>query len=233
MPLPIRAFIFAHAPALDRPPNLALEIPANAATPMVHLGWTTPGTFVSGNPITELNGLYSMGALDDETTRITGPEPEFVVTYTDASNNEWIVFSMADVLHSRRSIGSGETGAFRLGSIPKPDGDIQYSLAIDNGRLTADMNGLTFNIRSIGDASAGTLTLYAEPDTAHIQRIQFRSTTTDYDWYGDIPFLSFDANPRIPQVDGRPSITTGKDGLRSLHPFRVPGCPGAVAYHRR
>ena len=220
--LPVRAFIFIHSLGLERPPNLALAIPAGAATPMVHLGWSVPDTLISGNAITELNGLYSMGALDGETTRITGPEPEFVITYTDTSNTEWIVFSMLDVRYEYRIIADGESGAFTLGSIPKPDGDIQYSLATDGGMLTADMNGLVFDISAIGDASAGTLTLYAEPDPAHIQRIQFRSSTTEYDWYGDIPFLSFDANPRIPQVDGRPSVTTGKDGLRSLHPFRVP-----------
>ena len=219
---PIRAFIFMHAPALDRPPNLALAIPAGAATPMVHLGWTAPDTLISGNAITELNGLYSMGALDSETTRITGPEPEFIITYTDSSNTEWIVLSMLDVRYEYRVIADGQSGAFTLGSIPKPDGDIQYSLAVESALLAADMNGLAFDISAIGDASAGTLTLYAEPDPAHIQRIQFRSSATDYDWYGDIPFLRLDAVPRIPQVDGRPSVTTGKDGLRSLHPFRVP-----------
>ena len=219
---PIRAFIFMHAPALDRPPNLALAIPAGAATPMVHLGWTAPDTLISGNAITELNGLYSMGALDSETTRITGPEPEFIITYTDSSNTEWIILSMLDVRYEYRVIADGQSGAFTLGSIPKPDGDIQYSLATESGLLTADMNGLAFDISAIGDASAGTLTLYAEPDPAHIQRIRFRSATADYDWYGDIPFLRLDANPRIPQVGGWPRITTGKDGLRSLHPFRVP-----------
>ena len=214
--------MFVHNPALDRPPNSQLEIPAGAATPMVHLGWTAPDNLISGNAITELNGLYSMGALDGETTRITGPEPEFIITYTDTSNTEWIAFSMLDVRYEYRVIADGATGAFTLGSIPKPDGDIQYSLAVDSGLLTADMNGMAFDISAIGDASAGTLTLYAEPDPAHIQRIRFRSSATDYDWYGDIPFLRLDSVLRIPQVDGRPSVTTGKDGLRSLHPFRVP-----------
>ena len=220
--LPVRAFIFIHSLGLERPPNLPLEIPAGTATPVVHLGWSVPDALISGNTITELNGLYRMGALDGETTRITGPEPAFVITYTDTSNTEWIVFSMLDVRYEYRIIADGATGALTLGSIPKPDGDIQYSLATESGLLTADMNGLAFDISAIGDASAGTLTLYAEPDPAHIQRIRFRSATADYDWYGDIPFLRLDPNPRIPQVGGWPRITTGKDGLRSLHPFRVP-----------
>ena len=225
---PVRAFIFSHAPALDRPPNLALEITAGAATPIVHLGWTLDDTLVAGNSITELNGLYAMGGLDSETTRITGPEPEYVITYTDTSNVEWIVFSMLDVRYSYRVIADGATGTFTVGTIPKPDGDIQYSLAVDAGLLTADMNGLVFDISAIGDASAGTLTLYADGDTAKNQRVRFRSSATDYDWYGDIPFLRYDPEPRTPQVAGRPHVRSGKDGLRSLHPFRVPSASAQI-----
>ena len=38
---------------------------------------------------------------------------------------------MLDVRYEYRVIADGATGAFTLGSIPKPDGDIQYSLAVD------------------------------------------------------------------------------------------------------
>ena len=231
--LPVRAFIFIHSLGLERPPNLPLEIPAGTATPVVHLGWSVPDALISGNAITELNGLYRMGDLDSETTRITGPEPAFVITYTDTSNTEWIVFSMLDVRYEYRIIADGAAGAFAVGTIPKPDGDIQYSLAVDSGLLTADMNGLAFDISAIGDASAGTLTLYAEGNTSRNQRVRFSNTATDYDWYGDIPFLRLDPDPRTPQVRGWPHVRSGKDGLRSLHPFRVPSASVADPHSRK
>ena len=84
------------------------------------------------------------------------------------------------------------------------------------------MNGRAIDVAGIGDASGGTLTLYAEPDTAKNQRVRFRSINEDYDWYADVPFLRMDANPRVPLVDSRSSVTSGKDSLRALNPFRVP-----------
>ena len=202
-------------------PSLISDIPARVAIPFVHLGWSILDALVSGNAITALNGLYNMGGLDTETTKATGPLPEFFVTYDDGSD-EWIVLEVTGTNYEYRAIADGDSGSFTVGSIQAPDSDMEYALALVSDVLKLTMNGRAIDVAGIGDASGGTLTLYADSDTAKNQRVQFRSTTEDFDWYADVPFLRLDAASRVPLVDGRSSVLSGKDSLRALNPFRVP-----------
>ena len=190
------------------------------AVPLVHLGWETQ-VAVSGHAVAALNGLYSLGPLDGELTAVRGAAPKFVVTYDDGTD-EWIILTVDGVSRSQRAIADGDTGTFADFSNTAPTGDIEYALAIVSGELTMTANGQVLNIGTLGDASGGTLTLYAEPDTTKTQRVQYRSATEDFDWYADVPFLRLDAAPRVPLVDSRSSVTSGKDSLRALNPFRVP-----------
>ena len=201
-------------------PEPTSSLHTGIAVPLVHLGWNVQAA-VSGHAVAALNGLYSLGALDGETTKVSGPAPAFHVTYDDGTD-EWIVLTVDGASRSQRAIADGDSGAFTDFSNTAPTGDIEYALAIVSGALTMTANGQVLNVGTLGDASGGTLTLYAEPDTAKNQRVQLRSSTEDFDWYADVPFLRLDANPRVPLVDSRSSVTSGKDSLRALNPFRVP-----------
>ena len=219
---PTAAFALTAISASNIPqPSLASDIPAGIAIPFVHLGWSILDTLVSGNAIPTLNGLYDIGELDGETTKVTGPAPEFYVTYDDGTD-EWIVLEVTGTNYEYRAIADGDSGSFTVGSIQQPDTDMEYALALVSDVLKLTMNGRAIDVAGIGDASGGTLTLYAEPDTAKNQRVRYRSITEDFDWYADVPFLRLDANPRVPLVDSRSSVTSGKDSLRALNPFRVP-----------
>ena len=201
-------------------PAIVRAAQGRVAIPLVHLGWETTET-VSGHAVPSLDGWYEMGAIDTEATTLSGPAPAFAVTYDDGSD-EWIVFDADHGSIRTRAIADGATGTFDALTLTTPGSDIEWKLQLVSAELTAIANGLPVNLAALGDASGGTLALYANPDTAKNQRVQYRSATEDFDWYADVPFLRFATDPKIPNVDSRPQLVTGKDGLRSLHPFRVP-----------
>ena len=201
-------------------PAIVRAAQGRVAIPLVHLGWETTEV-VSGHAVPSLDDWYEMGAIDTETIPLSGPAPAFAVTYDDGSD-EWIVFDADHGSIRTRAIADGDTGTFDALTLTTPGSDIEWKLQLVSAELTATANGLPVNLAALGDASGGTLALYANPDTAKNQRVQYRSATEDFDWYADVPFLRLDATPRVPLVDSRSSISSGKDGLRALNPFRVP-----------